>query len=104
MKEESRSVKGSEEELVEGSVKDSWMGGREGETEGNWRKPEEKKMRKKVKASMMVIVIVLMGLGGTTSMLLEEEATTTLGGVWFLCQFFRERESEHWNNEVRNER
>jgi hypothetical protein len=75
-------VKGTEEVFVEGSVKDSWKGGREGETEGNWKKPE-KKRRKKVKANMMVIVIVLMGLGGTTSM---------VGLVWwFLCLCLRER-------------
>lgn len=83
-------MKGLEEVFVEGSVKESWMGpGREGEIEGNWRKPVRKR-RKKVKAIMIVMVIVLKGLGGCgiTSMLVEGRR---FGLVGVLCLWFRER-------------
>lgn len=85
-------MKGLEEVFVEGSVKESWMGpGREGEIEGNWRKPVRKR-RKKVKAIMIVMVIVLKGLGGCgiTSMLVEGRFGLVWFGLGVLCLCFRE--------------
>lgn len=66
LKAPTRSVKGSAACGVMGRL----MGGKEEETEGNWRKPE-KKRRKKVKVSMIVMVKVLMGLGGTGMVVLS---------------------------------
>lgn len=79
-------MKGWEDVWLEEGVKVvPWKGGREGETEGNWRKPVKKRRKKKVKVASMILMVTVL-IGGTNSMLLlEEEEEIRL----YVC--FRER-------------